>query len=134
MLKEEFEERMGYHVTDEEFNTVNNVYEYSSLDKDEFCEKLKHDPFELAQEMCYCLQTQYSRVSFLETKNKQLEQNIDEALNALYIEAESYSDDGYRKKLLSQIKNIGGLNRYVKLVLADKLDEEELETVMSQLE
>lgn len=134
MLKEEFDERIGYHATDEEYARANSVYENSVFDKDEFCRRYTQEPFTLAEEMCELLQNANARVSFLTSKNQQLEQRIDEALSALFIEASAYSDDGYKKSLLSKIKEIGGLNRFVKLVLADKLEDGELETVMSMLE
>jgi hypothetical protein len=134
MTKEEFDERIGYHATDDEFSRVNIVYEYSVFDKDEFCRRYIEEPFTLAEEMCNFLQNANARVSFLTSKNQQLEQKIDEALKALYIEASAYSDDGYKRNLLSKIKEIGGLNRFIKLILADELDEGELESVMSQLE
>lgn len=134
MLKEEFDERIGYHATDEEYARANSVYENSVFDKDEFCRRYIEEPFMLAVEMCGYLENERERVRYLISEKTHLEQKIDEALSALFIEASAYSDDGYKKSLLSKIKEIGGLNRFVKLVLADKLEDAELESVMSNLE
>lgn len=133
MLKEEFDERIGFHSTDEEYHRVNNVYENSLLDKDEFCRRYIEEPFSLTEEMCDLLQKAQTKVIILESENGRLEQKIYEALYALYEEANSYSDDSYRKNLLLEIKKIGGLKCYIKLLLADKLEEGELECVMSML-
>lgn len=134
MLIEEFDERIGYHATEDEFARANNVYENSVFDKDEFCRRYTQEPFTLAEEMCGYLDNERERVRYLISEKTHLEQKIDEALSALFIEASAYSDDGYKKSLLSKIKEIGGLNRFVKLVLADKLEDAELESVMSKLD
>lgn len=134
MLKEEFDERIGYTATDVEYSRANSVYENSVFDKDEFCRRYTEEPFTLAVEINGYLENERERVKFLMSENMDLQQKIDEALNALYIEASAYSDDGYKKSLLSKIKRIGGLKRYVKLLLADNLEDAELESVMKKLE
>lgn len=134
MLKEEFDERIGYHATDEEYARANSVYENSVFDMDEFCRRYTEEPFTLAEEMNGYLDNERDRVKFLMSENMDLQQKIDEALNALYIEASAYSDDSYKKSLVSKIKRIGGLKRYVKMLLADNLEDAELESVMKKLE
>jgi hypothetical protein len=37
MLRSEFEQRVNYKVTEEEFKSINEMYMDTDLDKDDFC-------------------------------------------------------------------------------------------------
>lgn len=134
MLQTEFEEFMGHPVTVDEYHRANFVYENSELDKDEFCNRLRKDPLALAMEMCGKYVKVSKSCSQLKLEKSELEDKLLEALKVLYAEALKYSVEVSKKELLSQIRKIGGIKEYVNVILADKLEEDDLEFVMSKFD
>ena len=75
MTQEEFEARIGHHVTTEEFDTFNEVYMNCEMDKDAFCKAIMLNPkdHDLTQELIFDLSAGVSH--FKDSRNDILERD-----------------------------------------------------------
>lgn len=115
MTQEEFEARIGHHVTTEEFDTFNKVYTNCEMEKNAFCKAIGGEDRHATLELIFDLSAGVSH--FKDSRNDILERDR-EIGEDLAQEANDHDDDGLRglaRKLL-------GRRNYIAYCLSKGLD------------
>lgn len=118
MLQREFDERMGYQSTEQEYIDANAVYESTSLDKDDFCRDYKtmkdkalfHDMAILMSQMRKKIQFQKETIKDANTKAEKAKMKIARELLDVYMDTGS-------EKLRDAILHMITTKEYILMVI-----------------
>ena len=127
MLKEEFIERTGMEVTDEEFASINEMYcNAGSIEKDEFCEDYKkhHD----SKLLSFFYDRACSRLQLLSYNDKENKKNGEILLKAI-------SDEYTAPEVRQVCMNLIGEGDYLVYLINNhiELTEEERALIVKRL-
>jgi predicted RNase H-like nuclease (RuvC/YqgF family) len=99
MTQQEFTERTNFWPTAEQFETINEAYMATDIDKDTFCKRWKKENLlSYSRSNVIKMAAQQRQIEFLEKDNKRLELEYWKAVNELET----------LKKQLNQVKEIIG--------------------------
>ena len=118
MTQEEFEARIGYHVTAEEFDTFNEVYVNCNMGKDAFCKAIEdEDPEEPSAALKLIFDLSAGVTHYKTSRNDILERDrvVGEDLAR---KANDYDDDGLR----GMARKLLGRRNYIAYCLSKCLD------------
>ena len=113
MTKQEFQERVGYAVSDADFDKINQMYLESgqNMDKDAFCEDYKKHSDSVL------LAIFFNRVDRLEDKLDVKREELGVLLNCLLKKAAEYNDDEMLNKAIQVVGEAAVIKRKAHLGL-----------------